>query len=181
MSSFTSYTFRAAPWDPNKIVVHATGDPVDAPPLYSVSASKEGTPKVVVFYSWGATPADVIGDAKFSNSVFSSTSYLTLRGQPMEMKESLLGGDFRLDRTPMGPMKWRTDLLSSSRMNLRDRFGKKLAKVEKARREGEKTLHLISDDPYLLELVLLMYFTALTLNKTFFETCDDIAGGILGI
>lgn len=180
MSTFISFTFRRAPWDPNKIAVHAAGDPIDAPPLYSVSVSKKDPPKVVVFNGWGGTPADIIGDATFSESLLSSSSYLKYRGWTMKMKESFLGGEFSLDRTPIGPMKWKADLLSTSTMKLCGRAGKKLAKVEKPGSPGEKKLHIISDDLDFLELVILTYFAALTLNKTFLETCDEVIEGVFG-
>ncbi|KAA8907873.1 hypothetical protein TRICI_004880 [Trichomonascus ciferrii] len=173
-----AFTLRRAPWDPNNIVVHAAGDPVDEPPLYSISVSRKEKPKVVMFYSWDATPADIIGNATFSESILSSSSYLTLRERSMKMKESFLGGEFSLAHTPTGPMKWKADLLSTSRMKLYDRSGKKLAKVDKPGSSGEKKLDLISDDPDLLELVLLTYFAALTLNKAFFEIFDEVVEGI---
>lgn len=179
MATFTSFTIRPATWDPSKYLVHPAGYPIEAPPIYSIVASKDQSPNVVVFSGWGAGPHDVIGDGKYPKT-FHSTCPLTLRGQPLDMRMSQSGsGEFKFDHPVMGHMKWKPDILSSSRMELRDGSGRRVATFGKGKK-GEKSLDVIQGDLYFIELVILSGITAINLNKGMTEAAAEIFGSILG-
>jgi hypothetical protein len=179
MTGFITFTIRPAPWDPSKNLVHPAGYPVEAPPLYSITASQHGKPNVLVFCGWGAGPHDTIGDGKYPKGLH-STCHLTMRGQPLEMRMSQSGsGDFKFDHPTMGHMRWKADMFSSSKMELRDESGRRIATFGKGKM-GEKTLEVIPGDPYFIELVLLSGITAISLNKGITEFAVEAFSTIVG-
>ncbi|KAK5798677.1 hypothetical protein VI817_004967 [Penicillium citrinum] len=179
MANFISFTIRPAPWDPNKKLVHPAGYPVEAPPIYSIASSKSTSPNVVLFLGWGEGPHEVIGDGKFPKS-FHSTCHLTLRGQSLEMRSSQSGsGDCKFDHPFFGHMKWKADMISSSKMELRDGHGRQVATFGKGK-SGEKTLDIMQGDPYFMELVLLSGITAINLNKGMGDAAMEVFSAIAG-
>lgn len=178
-ANFVSFTIRPAQWDPSKSLVHPAGYPIEAPPIYSISSSKDTKPNVVLFAGLGAGPYDVIGDGQFPRS-FHSTCHLRLRGQPLEMRSSQSGsGECKFDHPTMGHMKWKPDVFSSSKMELRDGSGNRIATFGKGK-SGEKTLDVIQGDPYFIELVFLSGITAINLNKGMSEAAAEIFGAVVG-
>lgn len=79
----------------------------------------------------------------------------------------------------MGQMNWKPDMWSSSKIELRDGSGRRIATFGKGK-SGEKTLDVIQGDPYFIELVFLSGITAINLNKGMTEAAGEILGGILG-
>jgi hypothetical protein len=179
MTTFVSFIIRPAKWDSSRTLVHPAGYPIEAPPIFSITTSKERKPNVVAFSGWGAGPSDIIGDGNFPKS-FHSTCHLTLRGQPLEMRLSQSGsGECKFEHPTMGQMKWKPDMFSSSKMELRDGSGRRVATFGKGK-SGEKTLEIIQGDPYFMELVLISGITAINLNKGMTEVVGELLGGVLG-
>lgn len=179
MASLISFIIRPAPWDPSRTLVHPAGYPIEAPPIFSIATSKETKPNVVVFSGWGVGPFDIIGDGKFPKSLH-STCHLTLRGQPLEMRLSQSGsGECKFDHPTMGHMKWKPDLFSLNKMELRDGSDRRVATFGKGK-SGEKTLEVIQGDPYFIELVFVSGITAMNLNKGMTEAAGKIFGKVLG-
>ncbi|KAJ5530255.1 hypothetical protein N7527_003648 [Penicillium freii] len=176
--SSVSFSLRPAPWDSTKTLVHPSGYPTEAPPMYSM-ASKDSAPNVVVFRDWGEGPWDIIGDARLPT--LSSKIRLAFYSQPIHMRLNELSGSFTLESPATGQLKWKPDMLTGRNMELQDATGKKLAKLRPGK-SGEKVLEiLVSHDSRFLELVLLSGWTARTMNKSVMEATGEILSSVVGV
>ena len=173
------FTLRPAPWDSNRILIHPAGYAIEAPPVLSIVASKEGNPNVVLSRGWGAGPQDVIGTAKLPN-MFSSTSHLTLRGRPLDMRMSQMSGSFSLDAPSAGRLKWKAGGLSGKTLELRDSAGERVAEFGSKGFSGEKYVEMRPGDEYFVELVLLSAMTARMVNRTVSEASSEVVSSVLG-
>lgn len=175
-----SFCIRPAPWDSKRILVHPAGYPIEAPPVLSLVTS--GTsPNVVLSRGWGGGPYDVIGTAKLPN-MFSSTSHLTLRGQPLDMRMSSMSGSFSLESGSIGRLKWKTDGLSGKTLELWDQSGTRIAEFgSRGHFKGEKYIDMVPGDEYFVELVLLSGMTVRAVNKTIDEAAMEAVGSVVGV
>ncbi|CAI7568610.1 unnamed protein product [Penicillium viridicatum] len=149
--SSVSFSLRPAPWDSTKTLVHPSGYPTEAPPMYSM-ASKDSAPNVVVFRGWGEGPWDIIGDARLP----------TLSSKIRQLK-------------------WKPDMLTGRNMELQDATGKKLAKLRPGKSGEKVLEILVSHDSRFLELVLLSGWTARTMNKSVMEATGEILSSVVGV
>jgi hypothetical protein len=175
--TYVSFSLRSAPWDPTKILVHPSGHPVDAPPMYSITISETSTPNVMMSRGWGGGPWDIIGDARLPT--FSSKCHLTIQGQSMILRLNELSGSFAIESPTNGKLKWRLDM-SMRNLELRDPAGTKLAEIHSGK-AGEKIVDiLVPHDSRLLDLVLLSGLTARMKHRSEMEAAGEILSGILG-
>ena len=129
-----SLSLRPAPWDPTNVLVHPTGYPIEAPPLYSVVICKEQVPNVVVLRGWGASSWDMVGDARHPS--LSSKSHITLHGQPIDMHLSQISGHFSFWTSSTGRLKWKANMLSGKKLELHDASGRKMAAIQPSGTSG---------------------------------------------
>lgn len=80
--SCISLSLRLAPWDSAKTLVHPSGYPIEAPPIYSI-ISQDTAPNVVLLRGWGDSTWDIVGDARLPT--LSSKIHLTFYGRPINM------------------------------------------------------------------------------------------------
>lgn len=173
-----SFSLRPAPWDTTKILIHPSGYPIQAPPLYSITISKESAPNVVVARGWGGGPWDIIGDARLPS--LSSKIHLMFYGQPMNLRLNQMSGNSTFESPTTGRLKWKVDMLTGRNMELHDSTSQKLAKLRPGK-SGEKTLEiLVAHDSRFFELVLLTGMAARTMNKSMTEATGEILGAVLG-
>ncbi|KAJ5322021.1 uncharacterized protein N7506_011151 [Penicillium brevicompactum] len=175
-----SFSLRSAPWDGGKkILVHPSGYPMEAPPMYTIAIPSANSSSVVLSHGWGGGQWDIVGDARLPT--FSSKVRLTTHGQGMEMRFSEMSGSATIQTPNMGKLKWKLDSMALTTLELRDESGTKLAKYYSGKTSGEKVLEiLVPHDVRFLELVLLSGFATKTLNKTALETSGEVFGAIVG-
>lgn len=174
-----SFTIRPAPWDSTRTVVHTLGHPILAPPIFSIAASKDGEPNVVIYNGWSGAPQDVIATAKLPSS-FSSKFQFTLRGRPVEMRTSQMhSGQYSME-SHMGKLKWTADQLVGKNLELRDASNNNLATMKSGRESGEKILELSPGDNFYVELVVLSAIAIRTYKNK--ETAEglEVVSSLLG-
>ncbi|CAP85503.1 Pc20g01740 [Penicillium rubens Wisconsin 54-1255] len=175
--SCISFSLRPAPWDSAKILVHPSGYPIEAPPMYSI-ISKDSPPNVVLLRGWGEGPWVIVGDARLPT--LSSKIHLTFYGQPIIMRLNQLSGNYALESPAVGQLKWRPDMFTGRDMQLQDATGRKLAKLRPGK-SGEKLLEiLVSHDSSFSEIVLLSGWTARAMTKSVTEATGEILSSVVG-
>lgn len=174
-----SFTMRPAPWDPSRTVVHSTGYPIEAPPVFSIVASKDGDPNVVVFAGYGGGPQDVIGTAKLP-STFSSKFQIMLRGQYIEMRKSQMSEGHYSIESHMGKLKWKVDGLTGKKLELRDASSNKIATMKSGKASGEKILEIRPGDNFYVELVVLSAIAVRTHKNGSAADSIEVVSAILG-
>jgi hypothetical protein len=174
-------SLRPSPKDANLTVIHPAGYPADAPPLYSLVTSKTTKPNVL-FFRGDPDPSSRIGDARFHS--LSSTTDMSLRGQPVRMKMSQLSGNFTIECPPMGKLKWHVNQLTGSSLELRDSSGGRLAQLKSAGfpGSGQRKLEiLVPCDDFFVDLVLLSGMAAKILTKGVMDAASEVAQAVAGV
>ncbi|KAK7408715.1 hypothetical protein QQX98_009131 [Neonectria punicea] len=172
---------RPSPHDSKLLVVHPVGYPKDAPPMYSIKVSQSSKPNVVV--SRGLmSPQSTVGHAIF-HMFFSTTSELSVRGQPIPLKASHFSGKFTMDVPGIGRFKWKPNQLTGTSFELYDGAGMKLAKLGSAGllAFGEKKLELmVPCDDFFLDLVLLSAMSVKEMSKIATEAVGEASSAVVG-
>ncbi|KAF2494367.1 hypothetical protein BU16DRAFT_562027 [Lophium mytilinum] len=179
-----NFSVRTSPKDANVTFVHHVGDPIEAPPLYSI-VTLEGLKQSLLVYRGipHPHPRSMIGNANFHS--FPSTTDLNLRGEPIPMKMNQLSGNLSLEHYPFGKLrwKWKLDRYTGTGLELTTASGSKLAQLKSAgiHRLREKRLEvLVVCDERFVELVVLSAMAAKTISKAQVEVGSEVAGAAAG-
>ncbi|KAH8684125.1 hypothetical protein BGZ61DRAFT_455659 [Ilyonectria robusta] len=173
------FLLRKSPNDPKLLVIHPDGYPMSAPPLYSVRVTSK-KPNVTLSRGY-MSPENIIGYATVH--AFSSTNELSLRGQPMSMKQSMFGDKYSFTVPHMGNFKWKPSMFSGSH-ELYDGSGQKLAKLGSGGLfSSEKKLELmVPGDDFFMDLVVLTAIAAKEITKLgekVGEAGAEVAGAVV--
>ncbi|KIW16448.1 hypothetical protein PV08_06501 [Exophiala spinifera] len=141
---------RQSPFDPNLILIHPSGYPVEAPPLYTAISSQER----VSVYRGAINPANLMGVGSRK-----SISLYGHGGCTIAVKTDHLSGDFKLKYPPggKGSLKWKTDSMSfssSSSLKLVDGSGQKIARLKKHSSEKRLEIYVPCDEHFLNVVIL---------------------------
>lgn len=166
-------SIRTSKQDGNLILIHPANIPPDAPPQFTVTSSP-----VVMYYGH---PSNNHVAGTVTSSTWSSTTQLTVRGQPMSMKKSSTTGHNTIECS-MGMFKWKsTSELSGSSISLFDSQGTRLAKLKTVGLGGEKQLEVfVNCDDYLLEIMLVSGVAAKKIAKAETEAAIEVLQAVAG-
>lgn len=154
-------SLRQSAVDPTLTTVHLAGN---MSPLFSTILSPNAKPDVIMFQGFPRS-GNKIATATFSS--LTTTTTLSIRGYVIHMKMSQLSGNFTLEYSTVGTLKWKLNHLRGSTLELFDSSGHKLARIKSAHpgSEDKKLEILTSCDSIFLELIILSATVAKTLTK----------------
>lgn len=135
-------------------------------------------PHIVMFHPDTRTE---LGNATFST--MGSSAQLSLRGQPMKMKQSTLGDKFTFE-SARGTLRWKVNGVTGSMSKLVDGQGGTLAKCKSGGIPGmgKKSVEIyVPCDQQLFELILLSFMAARELNKQNEEVVSEVVQAVTGI
>ncbi|KAL4961283.1 uncharacterized protein BDV14DRAFT_126265 [Aspergillus stella-maris] len=190
-----SLLLRQSPKTHKIILIHPSGQPSTAPPLYSLTSSPKSS-KADYVLARGADPNDasqLVGEVK--SHTFSSKYDLIVRGTPCTLKESGGGSNYNIEIPGMGKYKWVTDMENlSSNMKLTDegksitfaRYGKSSEKSSVGTWKkfvGGKDRELVLDRPvseFFTEVLLVSLYAVKMAKEGALEAAGEIVGAVAG-
>ncbi|KAL5358603.1 hypothetical protein BJX96DRAFT_173595 [Aspergillus floccosus] len=178
------YTLRTSPADRHTTLLQPAGYPETSPPAFSVTVSKTTKPNVVI-YRGAAHASPPIGDARFHT--FSSTTDVTLRGEPVRMKQSQLSGSFAVETGRWGSFKWHLNQMTGSSLELKDSAGRVMAVLKsRAGGFGERKLEiLVPCEERFVELIVVTGMVGMVVTREVFragaEGAVDAAASVAGV
>jgi hypothetical protein len=165
------------------ITVHHSSYPRDAPPLFTIKATDGMSMSLeesdYLFFQNG----QFMGQADFSLN--STKINMSLRGRPIQMKQSNISGNFSLDVPPLSLLKWKVNQLTGGSLQLFDESGVKLAKIGKSSTlggsdAGQKLEVFIPADEFFVDLCMISGFAAWTLNRTTNKVVKEVVQAMPG-
>jgi hypothetical protein len=169
----------------DRITVRHASNPKDAPPIFDIQMS-DG-----MYMSCGSKEPDyrffqnghLMADARCSMS--SSKVKMTLRGIPIEMKQSELSGNFSVNAHPLPALKWKVNQVTGGSLTLCDESGVKLAKIGKSSRvngadAGQKLEIFVPADDFFVELCVVSGYAAWIINRVNNKVIKEVVKAVAG-
>ncbi|KAL4789486.1 hypothetical protein BDV19DRAFT_374091 [Aspergillus venezuelensis] len=190
-----SLLLRQSPKTHKIILIHPSGTPSTAPPLYSLTSSPKSS-KADYVLARGPDPNDpavLVGEVR--SHTFSSKYDLIVRGTQCSLKESGGGSNYNIEIPGMGKYKWVTDMENlSSNMKLMDEskrttFASYSKSSEKSsvgtwkKIVGGKDRELVLDRPvseFFTEVLLVSLYAVKMAKEGALEAAGEIVGAVAG-
>ena len=165
------------------IKVHHASNPKEAPPIFDIQmsdgmscSSKEPDYRFL-------QNGHLMADARCSLS--SSKVKMTLRGMPIEMKQSELSGNFSLNVHPLPALKWKVNQVTGGSLTLCDESGDKLAKIGKTSTmngadAGQKLEIFVAADDFFVDLCVVSGYAAWIINRTNNKVIKEVVQALAG-
>lgn len=96
------------------------------------------------------------------------------------MKQSQMSGDFSIESTPMGKLKWGANKMTGTGLELRDSVGNKVAQIKSGGKEGKRLEILVPWSEQLVDLVVLSGMAAKAMNKKTMEAMSEVIQAVAG-
>ncbi|KAL2822618.1 hypothetical protein BJX63DRAFT_377151 [Aspergillus granulosus] len=184
---------RQSPQTHKIIFIHPAGQPITAPPLYSLTSSPKSS-KADYVLARGADPNNpqaLVGEVK--SHTFSSKYDLIVRGTQCQLKESSIGDKYTITIPGMGAYKWCTDAMSS-KMWLKDEGKNVLATYDKSRgpssvgmwkkfvggRDRELVIQRPVGGELFIEVLLISIYAVKMAQEGALETAGEVVGAVAG-
>lgn len=168
---------------PELVTVHHSRYPREAPPLITImisdGMSMSSTEPDYRFFQNG----QLIGQAGCSSC--SSKVTMSLRGRPIQMKQSEISGNCSLDVPPFPPLKWKVNQLTGGSLQLCDECGAKLAKIGKSSAlngadAGQKLEIFVPCDDFFVDVCVVSGYAAWVLNRTTNKVVKEVVQALAG-
>ncbi|OJJ04166.1 hypothetical protein ASPVEDRAFT_43631 [Aspergillus versicolor CBS 583.65] len=192
-----AFVLRQSPSTHKIILIHPSGTPATAPPIYSLTSSPKAS-KADYVLARGSDPNNasaLVGEVKAHT--FSSKYDLIVRGQKCLLKASSLGDSYAIDVPGRGKYRWVTDQENlSSKMWLKDEGKTRVfATYDKSRgpssvggwkkfvggRDRELVLEpAIQGDEFLVEVLLVSLYAVKMAKEGALEAAGEIVGALAG-
>ncbi|KAL4951458.1 hypothetical protein BDW69DRAFT_169969 [Aspergillus filifer] len=190
-----SLLLRQSPKTHKIILIHPSGTPATAPPLYSLTSSPKSS-KADYVLARGPDPNDpasLVGEVK--SHTFSSKYDLIVRGTHCVLKESGGGNNYNIEIPGMGKYKWVTDMGHlTSNMKLTDEsksttfasYGKSSEKSSVGTWKkfvGGKDRELVLDRPvseFFTEVLLVSLYAVKMAKEGALEAAGEIVSAVTG-
>ncbi|KAL2871033.1 uncharacterized protein BJX67DRAFT_213206 [Aspergillus lucknowensis] len=176
------------------ILIHGFGQPVSAPPLYSLTSSPKSSNADYVL-ARGADPNDPQAlVASVKSHTFSSKYDLVVRGTTCTLRPGTMGDKYKIEIPQMGLYKWHTDEEGmSSKMWLKDERGNVLVTYDKSKapsskstwkkfvggRERDLEFHVPMSE-FFVEVSLVSIYAVKMAKEGALEVAGEVVGALAG-
>lgn len=192
-----AFVLRQSPSTHKIILIHPSGTPATAPPIYSLTSSPKAS-KADYVLARGSDPNNasaLVGEVKAHT--FSSKYDLIVRGQKCLLKTSSMGDSYTIDVPGRGKYRWVTDQENlSSKMWLKDEGKTRMfATYDKSRgpssvgawkkfvggRDRELVLEpAIQEDEFLVEVLLVSLYAVKMAKEGALEAAGEVVSALAG-
>ncbi|KAL4892819.1 hypothetical protein BDV59DRAFT_178684 [Aspergillus ambiguus] len=171
------FSLRSSSRDQNATALHLAGYPDMTLPVFSITVHNTSKPNLLLFRG-APNASSPIGSARFHS--LSSTTDVTLRGEPIRMKTSALSGSFTIETPRQGSFKWHLNQLTGTALELDDCEGRKIASLKyNSFGFGEKKLEImVPCKEEFVEFIVMTGMVAKVLTGRMTEGSAEAAGGI---